>query len=68
MSTPNIIDRDCMRYVDLLGCGLMRHYRLALADGPTMHASLCVADFGLVDFHADASVDEDVSAGELEMF
>jgi hypothetical protein len=68
MSTPNIIDKDCMRYVDLLGCGLSKHYTITLEDGPTMYASLCVADYGTVDFHVDTAVEEDLSVGELEMF
>jgi hypothetical protein len=68
MSTPNIIDKDCMRYVDLLGCGLVKHYRVDLEGGLTMYASLCVADYGLVDFHVDPVVEEDLSVGELEMF
>jgi hypothetical protein len=69
MSTPHIIDTDCMRYVDLLGCGLVKHYRLRLAGDLTMHASLCVTDYGTVDFHVEPRLEEeDVSTGELEMF
>jgi len=68
MSTPNIIDKDCLRYVDLLGCELVRHYELGLGDGLSMRASLCVTAYGLVDFHAEQAVEEDVSTGELEMF
>ena len=70
MSTPNVIDRDCMRYVDLLGCGLKRHYLLSLPGDLTMYASLCVSDYGTVDFHVEpaAAQDEDVSTGELEFF
>lgn len=68
MSTPNIIDKDCMRYVDLLGCQQVKHYKLSLDDGLAMYASLCVTAYGSVDFHVDAAVEEDVSTGELEMF
>ena len=68
MSTPNIIDKDCMQYVDLLGCGLVKHYKVVLAGELTMHASLCVADYGLVDFHVDPAVEVEVDTGELEMF
>jgi hypothetical protein len=69
MSTPNIIDTDCMHYVDLLGCGLLKHYRLRLAGDLTMHASLCVTDYGTVDFHVEPRLEqEEVSTGELEMF
>jgi hypothetical protein len=69
MSTPNIIDTDCMGYVGLLGCGLVRHYRLRLPGDLTMHASLCVTDYGTVDFHVEQQLEEeDVSTGELELF
>ena len=68
MSTPNIIDKDCMRYVDLLGCELTKHYKLTLEGGLPMYASLCVTAYGNVDFHVDQVVEEEVSTGELEMF
>ena len=68
MSTPNIIDRDCMRYVDLLGCNLTKHYKIVLAGELTLYATLCVADYGLVDFHVDPAVEVEVDTGELEMF
>jgi hypothetical protein len=68
MSTPNILDKDCMRYADLLDCGLTKHYMITFDSGLRMYASLCVADYGKVDFHVDPIVEEDVSAGELEMF
>ena len=68
MSTPNIIDKDCMRYADQLNCGFTRHYKITLEDSLTMYASLYVADYGTVDFYIDPVVEEDVGAGELEMF
>ena len=68
MSTPNIIDKDCMQYVDLLGCSLTRHYKIVLAGELTLYATLCVADYGLVDFHVDPAVEVAVDTGELEMF
>jgi hypothetical protein len=68
MSTPNIIDKDCMQYVGLLDCGLVKHYRIVLDGELTMYASLCVADYGLVDFHVDPAVESAVDTGELEMF
>ena len=68
MSTPNIIDKDCMKYIDLLGCGLVRHYRVVLAGELTMYASLCVASDGLLDFHVDPTGDATVDSGELELF
>lgn len=68
MSTPNIIDRDCMKYLDLLGCSLVRHYRVVLAGDLTVFASLCVASYGPIDFHVDPSADAQVDTGELELF
>ncbi len=68
MSTPNIIDKDCMQYVDLLGCDLVKHYRIVLNGELTMYATLCVADYGHVDFHVDPAVEVAVDTGELEMF
>ncbi len=68
MSTPNIIDKDCMQYVDLLRCSLVKHYRIVLAGELTMYASLCVADYGTVDFHVDPAAVADVDTGELELF
>jgi hypothetical protein len=68
MSTPNILDKDCMRYIDLLDCGLEKHYMINLEGGLTMYASLCVTAYGKVDFHVDPIIDEDMSVGELEMF
>jgi hypothetical protein len=68
MSTPNIIDKDCMQYVDLLGCGFVKHYKVVLGGELTLYATLCVADYGLVDFHVDPAVEVAVDTGELEMF
>ena len=68
MSTPNIIDKDCMQYVGLLGCELVKHYKIVLAGELTLYASLCVADYGLVDFHVDPAAEVAVDTGELEMF
>jgi hypothetical protein len=68
MSTPNIIDKDCIRYADQLDCGFKRHYKITLEGSLTMYASLFVADYGTVDFYIDPVVEEDVSSGELEMF
>ena len=68
MSTPNIIDRDCMKYVDLLGCSLVRHYRVVLGGELALHASLCVADYGHVDFHALPAIEPTFETGALELF
>ena len=68
MSTPHIIDRHCMVYVDLLDCSFTQHYEIAVDGGPTLHATLCVADYGHVDFHVDPRADPAVETGALELF
>lgn len=68
MSTPHVIDRDCMRHAALLGGGLLNHYRLHVADDVSLHASLCVSDHGLVDFQVDATPEQAHSTGELQLF
>jgi len=68
MSTPNVIDKDCMQYADLLACSLTRHYEIVLEGGPTLFATMCVADYGLVDFHVNATAEAAVDTGELELF
>ncbi len=68
MSTPNIVDRECMRYTDLLACGLEKHYMITLDGDLTLYASLCVAAYGKIDFYVDPVIEEDLSVGELEMF
>jgi hypothetical protein len=66
MSTPNIIDRRCMVYLDKLGQGLQQHFVLQQADGPGFGISLCVNAFGPLDFAADFAATEET--GELELF
>ncbi len=67
MSTPNVLDRDCVDYLDQLDAGYIKHFKVRINDALTMHASLCVCDFADIDFTVDMTQTEE-SNGELEMF
>jgi CheY-specific phosphatase CheX len=66
MSTPNIIDRRCARYLGALGSTHQQHFDIAIPQGPQFHASLCISEFEDLDF--DIQISETQSSGELEMF
>lgn len=67
MSTPNVLDRHCVDYLDELNAGYVKHFKVRINDALTMHASLCVCDFADIDFTVDMTQTEE-SNGELEMF
>jgi hypothetical protein len=68
MSTPNVLDRDALAYLDALSPG---HTRWLRVDGLPLsfHAVLFVTPSAAVDFHAELERPADaVDSGELEMF
>jgi hypothetical protein len=68
MSTPNMLDREALVYLDALSEG---HRRLFHITGLSIdfYAELFVAPSTAVDFHAEVEALEDqVDSGELEMF
>ncbi|TAK76090.1 MAG: hypothetical protein EPO12_17280 [Aquabacterium sp.] len=67
MSTPNILDRHCVDFLQTLKAGYIKHFEVALG-GVTLHASLCVCDDADLDFIVDTRAAEEESTGELEMF
>ncbi|MDE2401401.1 MAG: hypothetical protein KGL90_07020 [Burkholderiales bacterium] len=67
MSTPNVIDRECVDYLTELGASYIKHFKVVINDTFTMHASLCVCDFADIDFAVDMTQAEE-SNGELELF
>ena len=67
MSTPNVLDLDCMDYLTELDAGYTQHFKISINDNLTMHASLCVCDFADIDFTVDMTQTEE-SNGELELF
>lgn len=67
MSTPNMLDRHCVDYLQTLDAGYIKHFTITVDDALTMHASVCVCDYTDLDFEVDMSEAEE-SNGELEMF
>jgi CheY-specific phosphatase CheX len=67
MSTPNVLDGNCLRYLQALDAGYVQHYEIRINDAITMHASLCVCDYADIDFVVDKTESTE-DTGELEMF
>lgn len=67
MSTPNILDKDCSSYLDILNLGHVRHLRVDINEAIHFHASLCVCAYADLDFAVDIR-EEAASTGELELF
>lgn len=72
MSTPNVIDRQCVEFLAHLGAGMTHHLRLQLADGLVLHARMAVCEYDDIDFdlpvrESEAQAEE-VETGELELF
>jgi len=66
MSTPNIIERECVNYLASLKGGHLQHFRAIVDGSRQFHLSLCVRDYADIDF--DWAVEETQSAGEMEFF
>jgi chemotaxis protein CheY-P-specific phosphatase CheC len=68
MSTPNVVDRDALAYMDVLGKGYARNFELQGLALP-MYASLQVVAYDNVDFSVSAEALADTAdSGEMEMF
>ncbi|HTH43818.1 MAG TPA: hypothetical protein VL528_01940 [Oxalicibacterium sp.] len=67
MSTPNVIDRHCAAYLQMLNCGHIQHFAIDIDDAPRLHVSLCVSEYAEIDFTVDAEAGGS-NTGELELF
>lgn len=68
MSTPNLLEREALAYLEALGPGHRRLYQVS-GLGLDFYATLFVSAFVPLDFHAEVeSAAEEADAGELEMF
>ncbi|MBI5259322.1 MAG: hypothetical protein HY855_22665 [Burkholderiales bacterium] len=68
MSTPCILDRNCLAHVDGMHPAFHRRYRAELGSGVALHLTLAVCAFADIDFPFEPRAVEEESAGELEMF
>ena len=67
MSTPNLLDRNCLDYLETFDAGYVSHFEMRIGDSITMHASLCICDYADLDFIVDTTESTEDN-GELEMF
>jgi hypothetical protein len=67
MSTPYMLLHRCSSFISALNPGYVKHFRITINNSLTLHATLCVCDYDVVDFKADTGEDED-DTGELELF
>lgn len=68
MSTPCILDRNCLAHVEGMRPAFHRSYRAELDAGVALHVTLAVCAFADIDFPFEPRAAEEESAGELEMF
>ncbi|MES2949777.1 MAG: hypothetical protein V4858_14635 [Pseudomonadota bacterium] len=67
MSTPNIIERECVNHLESLNGGHLQHFRATVDGGKQFHVSLCVRDYADIDFDW-TMIEETTAAGEMEFF
>lgn len=67
MSTPNIIERECVNYLKTLPGGHLQYFRATNNTGKNFYFGVCVRDFADIDFVWEPA-EEIVSPGEMEFF
>lgn len=67
MSTPNLIEREALAYLEAQGPGHRRLYQVT-GMGLDFYATLFVAAFAPIDFYAEIEMATAEASGELEMF
>jgi CheY-specific phosphatase CheX len=67
MSTPNILKRGSVAFLGTLDAEYTQHFRIEISPTTHFHATICVCDYGDLDFHVEAKAVEE-NIGELELF
>jgi hypothetical protein len=67
MSTPYVLNAQCLPHLHELKPGLLSSYSVTLNDSVRLAATVCVCAHAPIDFVADTSATEETS-GELELF
>lgn len=67
MSTPNIIERECVNHLESLNGGHLQHFRATVDGGKQFYVTLCVRDYADIDFDW-TMIEETTIAGEMEFF
>lgn len=70
MSTPNRLNKDCLKYIDLLHTDCEYHAVAEYDDNPLFYASIYLSADEELNFNVNVSQpnDDDVDSGELELF
>lgn len=69
MSTPNLLSKDCLKYINVLQADFEAHAIAELDDQPLIYASVyLVADDELNIQISKTKIEDEVDSGELEMF
>lgn len=67
MSTPNIIERECVNHLESLNGGHLQHFRASTVGDKQFHVTFCVREYADIDFEW-AMAEEATAAGEMEFF
>ena len=67
MSTPYVLFKNCSAFISTLNPNHTQHYKVVINQLVILYVTLCVCDYGVVDFEVDTSEVED-DTGELELF
>lgn len=67
MSTPNLLERECVDHLETLNGGHLQYVRATMEGGKQFYASVCVRDYADIDFDW-TMIEETTAAGEMEFF
>jgi hypothetical protein len=67
MSTPNMLGRRCVTYLNELKPDYVSRYRIQINESVAMHATLCLCAYAPIDFRVDTSAALEETGG-LELF
>lgn len=70
MSTPNRLNKDCLKYIDQLHTDFGFHAVAEYDDSPLLYASMYISADEELNFkvNTNQAIDDDVDSGELEFF
>ncbi len=69
MSTPYVLGRASMGFIDVLKPGFLASYRIDIRDDVHLHATLCLCESEDIEtIHVDMDVEAGSDTGELELF
>jgi len=67
MSTPYVLSRPCLDFISALEPGYIKHFRITINLSLVLHATLCICNYGIVDFTVDTAKANEIT-GTIEIF